>query len=128
VRPSTAKSHRALFARVGAPLVLVWACLPEDDLQSYSRAWTSEPEALLPAPPAVADGGAALPSVDAGASPSPGSMPSPPGPPGADDAGVPRADAGVPLDAGPDAALSITDANADPARLDDGGATSDAGP
>ena len=122
---STAKLHRALLLRLVAPLSIVCACLPQDDLASYSRAWTSEPEALQPAPPTDADGGSLPAESDAGEpSSSPGETPSPPE---ADDAGA-QPDAVAPLDTGPDAALDAADADL-PAREAplDGGASSDAG-
>jgi len=125
---SRAKVHHALLVRLGAPLTLICACLPEDDLASYSRAWTSEPEALLPAP--AADSGALPPGSDAGAPPSP---PSPdPGQPSSvpdDDAGAARPDAGEPLDAGVEAAdASAPAAPEQPPPLADGGLSPDAGP
>jgi hypothetical protein len=116
--------------RIGAALTLVCACLPEDDLASYSRAWTSEPEALLPAP--TGDGGVLPPSLssDAGELPSPPSA-SPGEPsPAADDAGARAADAGEPLDAGPDAAGGVVDAGSPASEqtspLADGGSVADA--
>ena len=125
---STAKLHQSLLLRVGAALTLLCSCLPEDDLASYSRAWTSEPETLLPGP--AGDGGALPTGADAGEpTQPPGAIPSAPRPP-VNDAGAPRSDAGEPLDAGPDGAVEAADADAptlpEPPRAD-GGVSSDAG-
>lgn len=127
---SPAKLHHALLLRLGAALALVCSCLPEDDLASHSRAWTSEPEALLPASPAPArDAGA---SEDASAAAAPSDLGASPGEaPPEDDVGAPREDAGEPLDGGADAALEIADSSAppqaEPPPPDDDGVASDAG-
>ena len=100
---STAKLLRTLLVRLGAPLPLALSCLPQDDLSSYSRARTSESEALAPAPQG-SDGGAAAPGNGANepsASPDEGAgvdatLPS-------DAGGALMPDASLPLDAGPDA-------------------------
>lgn len=121
---SPAKRRHALLLRLAAALALLCSCLPEDDLASYSRAWTSEPEALLPTSPAPArDAGAPEDASDAAA---PGDVSaSPSEAPKEDDAGVPREDAAEPLDGGADAALEVADSSAPPG--DDGGVASDAG-
>lgn len=105
MRVSTTSFQRALFAGLVATLSLSWACLPQDDLASYSRAWTSEPEALTPATMEPGDGGAPTPG-DAASAPTGGDVPGAGAGSGATpdiDAG-PVLDASVPLDAGPDAA------------------------
>jgi hypothetical protein len=127
VRVSPAKYHRAFFLRLGLTLSLVWACLPEDDLASYSRAWTSEPDALQPA--TAADGGALPLGADAG------ELPTAPGSavgemPAASDAGAAQTDASTPLDAGADAGAELADASAPASQLplDAGAAAPDASP
>lgn len=123
---STANFHRTLLVRLGAALTLVCACLPQDDLASYSRAWTSEPEALLPAP--TSDGGLLQPpaSSDAGElTRPPSTSPGEPSP-AADDAGTRAADAGAPLDAGSDAAVEAVDASP-PAPLEETSPLTDGG-